>query len=364
MNINKGIVKDINHLAQSVLFDKIRNDYPNYDMWWRKVLKRNCWFSIENNELIAACIVKIENKKDCNFLIEEDRIIKICLLSISEKHKNKGIGSEILNKVEAFSIENSINCLYATTKSKNIEIINFFLKKKFQVVKIINKEIYLQKIFLDNYIEINKKAYEALSNEYKYRGKVKSVYEETPSYLVENILNILPNETSFNVLEVGPGSGEIVEEFEKKGNRTTAIEISSKISHLIKEKSPQTIIINSNILDVNFFDAQFDIIYAGAFIHLFNEYDAQKVLRKISSWLKCNGLLFVNTTISRNSEEGFYYKSDYKLKIKRFRRKWRESDFQTFIENKFIIEKTLYTNELDRGKVWVGYICKKRKNEK
>jgi len=106
-------------------------------------------------------------------------------------------------------------------------------------------------------------------------------------------------------------------------------------------------------------NGQFDIIYAGALIHLFKESDAHNVLNKFQQWLKTTGVLFINTTISEVTEEGFYYKNDYSLKVKRFRRKWKENDFKYLVKKYFKIEKTLYTNEIDRQKIWVGYICKK-----
>ena len=60
-------------------------------------------------------------------------------------------------------------------------------------------------------------------------------------------------------------------------------------------------------------NGQFDIIYAGALIHLFKESDAHNVLNKFQQWLKTTGVLFINTTISEVTEEGFYYKNNYSL---------------------------------------------------
>lgn len=359
MKIVKGLVKDINHFAKAFLFDKIRADYPNHDNWWKKVTDRDCWYLIIKDEIVAACIVKVENGNECDFPTFEKKILKISLLIVLDKYKNQGIASSFLDKVETYSIENGINDIYVSTKSSNESAINFFIKNNFQIVQILKNEIYLHKVGLSNYIEINRKAYNSLSHEYKIRGEVKSGYEETPSFLVDNILDVLPQNKVYNVLEIGPGSGEIVEEFEKKGNRTIAVELSIEISKIVKDKSPQTIVINSNILEVNFLFNQFDIIYAGALIHLFDENDASILLKKISKWLKKDGVLFINTTKSKVTEEGFYYKEDYKVKVKRFRRKWKENDFENLVKEKFSIEKTLYTNELDRKKIWVGYICRK-----
>lgn len=209
----------------------------------------------------------------------------------------------------------------------------------------------------NDYINVNKEAYDKLSQEYKTRGEIKSGHEETPEYLVNNILKFNLNNKPLSILEIGPGSGEIVSFFEDLGHRTIAVELSEKISIIAKNKSPNSIIINSNILELEFVNDQFDIIYAGALIHLFPKADATMLLEKISKWLKPQGLLFINTTICEKSEEGFYTKSDYYGEVIRFRNRWTETDFEKFIKEMFCILKTLYTNEIDRKKTWVGYIC-------
>lgn len=210
-----------------------------------------------------------------------------------------------------------------------------------------------------DYIENNRIAYDTLSQEYANRSKNRSEYEESPDFLVDNILKFIPSSNRYAVLEIGPGSGDIINTFDKKGHLTVAVELSREISLLAKKNSPSSIIINSNILDVTFIDNQFDIIYVGAVIHLFPERDAIELLNRLYCWLKQDGVLFINTTISDKTEEGYFIKSDYKDQIKRFRRKWVEKDFKQFVCMKFSVIKTLYTNELDRDKVWVGYICKK-----
>ena len=68
-------------------------------------------------------------------------------------------------------------------------------------------------------------------------------------------------------------------------------------------------------------------------------------------------MLFINTTANLKSEEGYLVKHDYVGGIKRYRKKWTESEFEEFISAKFTIVKTLYTNEINRDKKWVGYIC-------
>jgi len=116
-------------------------------------------------------------------------------------------------------------------------------------------------------------------------------------------------------------------------------------------------------LDAVFLTGEFDIIFAGAIIHLFPKNDAQKLLSYIYTWLKPDGTLFINTTINIESEEGYLTKHDYKGGIKRYRKKWTETEFEKFISGQFVILKTLYTDELNRNKKWLGYICRKNHEE-
>lgn len=214
---------------------------------------------------------------------------------------------------------------------------------------------------MEEYLKINKKAYNKLSIEYLSRTIDRSEFEEKPESLANSILKFFISNSPKKALEIGPGSGEILECFEKNGCRTIAVDISPKIIEIAKKKSPNTIFINSNILEVNFHKNQFEIIYAGALIHLFPLVDARKLIKNIYCWLNYDGILFINTTINEDSTEGYFIKEDYMGKIKRFRRKWTENDFETLIieSNLEIIEK-IYTEEFDRGKKWVALICKKK----
>lgn len=86
----------------------------------------------------------------------------------------------------------------------------------------------------NDYININRIAYDKLSNECKCRSEIRSIYEELPEKLVNNVLHFAPISTNLNILEIGPGSGEIISCFEKLGHRTIAVELSKNISNISK----------------------------------------------------------------------------------------------------------------------------------
>ncbi len=214
---------------------------------------------------------------------------------------------------------------------------------------------------MNDYFKINEEAYDLLVPYYKIRRDQKSRYEEKPEALANFILRHVSKPLKLiKYLEVGPGSGEILKIFESKNCSTTAIDISKKMINLAKEIAPKTKYFKDNVLHAKFQVNYFDIIYAGALIHLFRSRDAIKIIDNFYSWIKPNGLLFINTTISLNSEEGFLTKEGVK-NVMRYRKNWQEKELkETITSRKFKILDIIYTNEVDRNKIWIGILCKKQ----
>jgi len=213
------------------------------------------------------------------------------------------------------------------------------------------------------YIRVNQQTYDTLHNEYNSRAYNKSSCEEKLDILGGSVLKYAKIFfEDINALEIGPGSGEILSYFEQHGCRTIAVELSPKMAEIAETRSPYTVFILGDILETEFANDQFEVIYAGAVIHLFPRDDAIELLTKMYKWLKPNGLLFVNTTIHSSSEESYQTKYDYKIPIKRFRKKWTEEEFSNVIKScGFEVVKRLFTDEKDRGKKWVAFIVQKRK---
>jgi len=215
---------------------------------------------------------------------------------------------------------------------------------------------------MKEYTRVNQAAYDILAHEYDKRAEVKSNYEETADTLGGAVIkHAQKTPDNLSVLEVGPGSGEIISFFEQLGCRTIAVELSEKIAEIAKARSPNTFYILGDILEVKFQSNQFDIIYAGALIHLFPLQDALILLSNFMQWLKPNGVLFINTTVHSSSEEGYFMKIDYGTMVKRFRRKWTEEEFLEVLKDTgFEILERLFTNEVDRQKIWVAFLCRKK----
>lgn len=214
---------------------------------------------------------------------------------------------------------------------------------------------------MKKYVRINQIAYDTLYNEYNTRVTTKSEYEEKSELLAGTVLNCAKKSfKKITVLEIGPGSGEILSYFEENGCRTVAVELSTKMVEVAKIRSPHTVFIINDITETKFSTDQFEVIYAGALIHLFPLKTSLELLKKFYSWLKPNGIIFINTTIHDVSEEGYFTKHDYEIPVKRFRKKWTEKEFVLALQNTGLeIIQRLFTNEQDRNKQWVAFLCKK-----
>lgn len=210
-----------------------------------------------------------------------------------------------------------------------------------------------------DYININKEVYDALATEYSFRRDNIGPYSESTEFLGNSLLKYAPKKDTLQVLEIGPGAGQILRFFEDNNCRTIGVELSDEMSRICRIQSPDSVLINGNILDINFSNEQFDLIYVGAVIHLFPLKHARILLKSIWKWTKIGGHVFINTTCHEQSSEGYSKKRDYAEGV-RFRRYWKEKDFQNeIVQSGFSIVEKLYTDEKDREKLWVAIIGKK-----
>lgn len=212
------------------------------------------------------------------------------------------------------------------------------------------------------YLEINQKSYDILAEEYKYREKNPGKNESKPWESGEKILELLKIDCTneIRVLEVGPGVGKILDFFQGYGCQTVGVELSGKMARIAKESSPMSLIINQDINSINFLEKQFHIVYLGAVLHLFPIEDASILLQNIWRWLSDEGILYLNTSISHKSCDGYFEKKDYHTTCKRYRKYWLEDEFSSFVQkHKFSICHRGYSTEPERNKHWVALYCKK-----
>lgn len=210
-----------------------------------------------------------------------------------------------------------------------------------------------------NYIEINRTSYDIVAEEYKEKYKNNSGANKFYEILQEFVLS-KKNKDNPKMLEIGPGTGTLLKLFEEKKFRTTAVELSKNMASLACEASNNSVIINGNILDINFMPKQFDFILAMAVIHNFPENDLIKLLDKIKLWLKDDGCFILDTTNNPITETGFFEKEDYNNNVIRYRRKWKKEDLEMFMQQQgFIIHDSTIYKDTTSNKEWLIYSFKK-----
>lgn len=211
---------------------------------------------------------------------------------------------------------------------------------------------------MNNYIDYNKKAYDEVADIYFQKDIFGGNNHLFYKPFFELLISKYNNTKNLTSLELGAGTGQVSNRLSELGFETTCIEYSEKMTKFLKEKSPNSIVIEQNVLDVTLQNNTYDLILAMAFIHCFKESDLICIFNKVKNWLKKDGYFIICTTIHHKTEEGIFEKEDYD-NVLRFRKKWNQKELETFIDKQgFLIIDKLYHTEITKPKAWVSYCMK------
>lgn len=150
IKLKKGIIisnTNINNISSNnEIFDILKNNYDNFDVWLNKMKSDNIdiYYTENENKITSIMILKI-NEIDSQQFLEDGNILKLRSLLINDK--NKGIGKMYLDIANNIAISNSINYIYLTAKKDNKELFNYIEKKGYKKYKQYNEEfIYYKEI--------------------------------------------------------------------------------------------------------------------------------------------------------------------------------------------------------------------------
>lgn len=208
-----------------------------------------------------------------------------------------------------------------------------------------------------SYANLNRLAYDVLADEYRLRAHNPGRSQEPAERLAKLVTDRLDKPIG-RILEVGPGSGDVLEALAREARDVTAVELSPRMAAIASARCPRATVIVGNILDLSFDARAFDGAYAGALVHLFPPHHAKLLLQRISQWVRFGGIVFVNTSVG--SEDGFAMqtKVDYHYRVSRMRARWTEQSFQSLVQESGLrIVERVTTAETERGKFWVGFVC-------
>jgi 2-polyprenyl-3-methyl-5-hydroxy-6-metoxy-1,4-benzoquinol methylase len=198
----------------------------------------------------------------------------------------------------------------------------------------------------------HKETYSALAVEYEQRvDKLRPATEAAVNAFSRHL-------KKGEVLDIGCGVGLLMETLRKYGFEASGIDLSSQMVMYAKARNPRAEILAANFMTTQY-KTHYDGIFAFTYIHLFPTKVAKENLLKIRNLLVPKGVLYISTTKSKISSEGFLTKGDYSGKHIRFRKFWTKPEFESFLkEGGFKILETIETTD-PYGKVWMDFIVQK-----
>lgn len=196
--------------------------------------------------------------------------------------------------------------------------------------------------------------YDSLADEYESRV-------ETLRPVTEYALSMLTSrlDKGSKVLDIGCAVGYTLEILKQSGMQPEGIDISPRMIQYAKARNPELNINAADFLEVQYPNDSYDAALMYAFIHLFPYEQADLCIAKVAKILKPGGLLFIGTTKSSESSEGFEDKSDYPNQPRRFRKRWTPEELVRLLNNHgfhVLISKDIRD---EYGKVWMDYIVQK-----
>lgn len=207
---------------------------------------------------------------------------------------------------------------------------------------------------IEDIINMNRNAYNQLASEFSARESDLVNYKQNLKTYISRFVK-----GSESVLEIGPGTGHLLQILEDLGCRTTAIELSEKMCEFARKNSPKTVILNQDMFTVNFCAQQFDVICALALIHTIPSREAKKFMGKVKYWLKDGGMFIFDTVMYDESKEVFIDSGEQK-DVKKFRKQYTQIELEELIYSSgFKIEDISLNYQASNSKVWMRYACKK-----
>lgn len=198
----------------------------------------------------------------------------------------------------------------------------------------------------------NLKVYNQLASEYESKvGGLRRVSRP----VIKKFLKYVKHRKYF--LDIGCSIGVHMQMFKELGFNVEGIDISDEMVKRARIRNPTSKIIRGDFMTTKF-NKKFDAIYAQAFIHLYPKSDVKRVMKKMKSLLKKEGVLFITTSKEKESKEGFFTKKNYSSKEKRFRGFWTKNELNNVLSKEFRILK-YFEAKNPSGDTWMCFVLGK-----
>jgi len=206
----------------------------------------------------------------------------------------------------------------------------------------------------DDLAQLHKETYDLVADEYEDRVET---LRATTEAALSDFTHLLP--INGKVLDIGCAVGYTVEILRHQGMNVDGIDISPEMITYAKKRNPENTFIVGDFLEENYTADTYDGILMYAFLHLFPKDTALLCLDKAIMVTKPGGLIFTGTTKSETPSEGFEIKQDYKVPVKRYRKRWTQAELEAVFSSRNL-EIAHYAEKTDEfGKIWMDYIVRK-----
>lgn len=210
---------------------------------------------------------------------------------------------------------------------------------------------------MEEYLRHNLQTYDALAPAYAQRVAA-DILNDLP--LVYRVWSHVERHgiVAPSLLDLGCGHGVNLAMFSRLGAITTGLDFSADMIRVARQVSPDSEFLNSEFLTCGLSAAAFDVVFAKAFIHLFPIAECSRVLERVRSIVRPGGLLYIATTWSLQSSEGYQVKADYAGGHSRFRRVWDYRELAGFCATHgFKVIDTWDNEERSRNKKWFNIVA-------
>ncbi|MFA5332933.1 MAG: methyltransferase domain-containing protein [Candidatus Nanoarchaeia archaeon] len=184
---------------------------------------------------------------------------------------------------------------------------------------------------LDKINKINKKTYNELAEEYDKKWKNYLDAESSALfYFIKELRKSAKKELL--ILDVGCGVGLLSKILSEKGFQVKGIDFSGEMIKYAKINAPL-----ARFKKIDFFayssKEKYDGIVLSSFIHLFPKEEMSNILKKITSLLLPEGVVFIATTYHETPSQGFKTKAGFAKKLQRYRKNWTAEELIKMLEN-------------------------------
>jgi SAM-dependent methyltransferase len=212
---------------------------------------------------------------------------------------------------------------------------------------------------LDDFLAHNREVYDELAAEYEKRVPA-DLLNDLPLVFRfwQNVRRRHPGRVS--LVDLGCGHGVNLAMFHALGATTTGVEFAARMADVARRTSPNSAIVENDFLSAELPPRHFHAVFAKAFIHLFPQAACANVMSRVNQITAAGGLLYVATTWSDRSYEGYFPKDDYPGARHRFRRFWSRDDLVALLQcHDFDVSDEWINVERGREKRWLNLIAEK-----